>query len=71
MRPLGILVGVINFISAIIIGKLVPLLHCENIQNERLSKVIFIYVFTYANSVVLAVLTAGLPARTVVLQYGK
>ena len=67
--PVGATVGAINFIGSTIIERLVPFLRCENMQNQRITMVIFIYIFTYVNSVLIAIVTSHLNFESDILQY--
>ena len=69
--PIGVLVGTLNFASTIIVGKAVHFLRCENIQNQRLSAVFFIFLVTYINSVVFAHLSSGLGPKKGILDTNK
>jgi len=69
--PIGVLVGSLNFASTIIVGKAVHFLRCENIQNQRLAAVVFIFLVTYINSVVFAHTSNGLGPRKGILDTNK
>lgn len=56
---LGLIVGVLNFLCTTIIAKLIPLLKCQNYQNQRVLMMAFIFLFCFTNTAVIPQLTTN------------